>query len=220
MNEQAIPNQQVAKKAAAPSLPLLSSHIFIMVVVGLVMLGIGFGTGYLIFADKTPQIHSENVQKATLISPTSLPTPTASSKQEIMKTYTNNYYNYSLQYPDTWETYGYDETPQGKQNDAITERFWKPVGDTSAEITFVVFQTSGATLQQEENSFKAYPLDNKKISEVQVDGVKATKVSGSDKGKEYVSYVFQKGTNIFTIQSFGGYASILNEMMSSFKFIN
>jgi len=67
MEEQNIPQSQVS--------PHPLSNILLIVLVGLVMFGIGLGTGYLLFSNKAQSLPTQNTQQVMQSSPTQVPSP-------------------------------------------------------------------------------------------------------------------------------------------------
>jgi len=195
----------------------------ILILVGiLILMGVAGGAYY--FGRQTLSLRGVSETSDVAILPTLSPAPsitesTSSADMANWKTYITSQYGFSIKYPDNWETYNYGSKPEDEPIEPSGERFFRPIGQTAAEISLEISPRESTRLDLIEDTIKNYSWDNKTVEKVSVGGVDITKVTGSQTGKKNIAVAFQKGNNIFKIQTLGNYADILEQMLSTFKFI-
>jgi len=178
------------------------------ILAGIIFVGIIAATAFFV------RWYSLRVTPTPLLQQTSL-SPTT---QQTIKTYTNSYFGYSYSYPSTWETYALYQIPANTPNDKISERFLRPVGSDAAEIDLEVLSGQPGSENSLIQTVQGYTWENKKTSTLTIDDAKATKITGTDQGREFAAVIFQHGNYVYHFHSLGGYVDILDQVLASFSF--
>lgn len=150
-----------------------------------------------------------------------LPTPTPDETVD-WKTYINRVYGYSIKYPPTW--INANDCQGCRNSDPVndeTGRIFNSGKENGTGVDLEISSNKATTFALMSDVIKHYSWKDKKIEDVEIDGVEAIKVSGFEyNGKRNVAVVFEKGGNIYKIQTWLDHASIFDQMLSTFKFLD
>lgn len=177
-----IPQQPVMSRVPAPR-----SYLLIMVLIGLVMLGLGLGGGYFLFASKPQEMPEQNIQQVAQASPTQAQeavNPTESVNETAnWKTYSDK--TYSFKYPLTWVVEeGTKVTEDYFKGDVVT--ITNQTGTIAIQITPEQTPYGFAEVKQTRQDLEVQ-VEGKKytVSEITTNGSKAFVDMELQKGKEY-----------------------------------
>ncbi|MCH7541318.1 hypothetical protein IH981_00875 [Patescibacteria group bacterium] len=121
-------NQQTPTKVTPAKTPHKINwlHILIGVIIGIVLLGVGFGVYFLTQSKSEPAKESIKVStpSAKQATPSGQPTTTSTKKDgtEGWKTFTGKYIKVTFKYPPSWKVSEVDglSTPEGKVNTKVS----------------------------------------------------------------------------------------------------
>lgn len=145
MDTESTPPVQPAPTPVAPK----QNNTIIFILVGIIILLVGLGGGYLIKSQTSPKTPPPTPQAQNLTTPTSAtqPTPTPTQSKAALATYTStklpnvSFEPYSIQYPDTW-------TPKDLKNGA-TDTFTLTKGNLEIKIYQAAMGGSGCVFAGE-----------------------------------------------------------------------
>ncbi|CAN5117002.1 hypothetical protein BH11PAT1_BH11PAT1_0400 [soil metagenome] len=167
------PQQPVTSPPPAPR-----SHVLITALTGLLMLGIGLGGGYYLFASKIPVYqptnHLAQISPTTVqAQPTTVPSPTPDPATATWKTVA--FHNISLKIPTTWYNSSIDSDAQTGKNFMSINPTKLPYPSDAAP-GFSINEEQNVSIEQAVEEKKAWGLSNVKQTNTTVSPDKITGV--------------------------------------------
>jgi hypothetical protein len=194
MDGQNNPQQQAPQQTAPAPVQHPHTHMFIMLLAGLFMFGVGLEAGYFLFANKAQPAPMQDTENISRVSPTTIPenpTPTTAVKTNV-NSYTNNVLKITFQYPDGWYTNDAEQKatnvlldtspiviPEG--TDAIVGKISVGLNQCTNTITNQKFACEKTVTERIEKIKSLLVASTIVTSEVTVDGVKGMQISGTTK---------------------------------------
>lgn len=125
-----------------------------------------------------------------------------SSKRQInikkWPTFTSTVYNYSLQFPNGWQTYGFGWDPQDQPSpngqEGFQERHFRKLEKNSGEVLVKVWSSYlfADEKQAVEEEIESTSYTNKIISDIIINGSRGTKMTGDSPSDTTASYSTEK----------------------------
>lgn len=191
----------------------------VYILLGILVLGlVAGGAYYLGKSNTTPQLPTP----APFYPPPSSTPPTPPDKNLPVlnktpdkitdwKIYRDNSFKFSINYPNDWEEYSYNG-----------EIFFRPFSLNSFAISIGPHLLKGFDYPLYEKFIKGF-FDNegREVNNIEVDGRNGTKVTGYTNGDKQEIVLFASDNFAYEIQSSSGeFVLFLDQMLSTFKFIN
>lgn len=175
--------------------------------------------GYFLFtnySDLSRVKSRDNRTKITQPQPTTQPSPT-SDEIANWKTYTDKAFNYSIKYPDNWETYAYGKKPENEPIDGAFERFFRPKGTEPTSIYFQVSRAKETDYEYLEKTFKG----GSEVKTIKVDDTDVLfKIVSTTNGKRVGNALFKNRDYVYQISALDEDSiNIFNQILSTLKFL-
>ena len=183
----------------------------ILIVILSILALVGFATaGYFYWQNQNPKSQTPTVN------PTK-PTP-VTDETANWKTFSSNKYQFSLQYPGTWETQVPTPTNDFEKAGILEFISDKALG---AESFLEIMPTQGTSFKLQTESIERHDWTNKSGSMIKVDGVDAFIQTGiNSKGILQKVVIFENGQFIFKFYTaLANEPETFNKILSTFKFI-
>ncbi len=187
-----------------------------ILIIFLIALAVG---GYLLYSN-----YSDNQTKTVSVLTTTNTAPVATSSAETVnwKIYKTEKYNFSMKYPNNWQTYAFNNVPKDEPLDETPKRYFASI-DTNQKILLEIIPynpelfSNTITVRDIVNSLLDPNDKNTSISGMLVDGFDAQVVENPN-GMPKVAVVFNYGNFIYKFQTDDNLKDELVKMLSTFQF--
>lgn len=198
--------------------------LVVVVIIIAVVIGVVAIFGYQKYAINNQGLVNDEVPvTADEIKSTSSPLTQISDETLNWKTYTNNYYHFSIKYPNNWETHSLNTNAKDEPQDRVSFHYFREIGKVNDRVEIDIENGLPGALQSQVDRIKGFTWLNLTIEKQKIDSVDTTKFTGVLDGHKATFAVFYANGYYFTLSSIDkddNTATVLNQMLSTFKFTN